>query len=109
MGSTNKTYRIGVSGPSCGGKSTVCQHIVDQFKSKRVIVLSQDRYYKGGNNETNYDEPDALYFSEMIDDIKKLISGQEIWAPVYDFSTDSRKPEKQHIKRAPIIIVEGIL
>lgn len=112
-------YVIGVSGPSCGGKSTVCQRIVDRIKStvnpsdkptdKHIVIFSQDRYYKGGNNETNYDVPDALYFDEMVSDLQALCSGKDVYAPVYDFATHDRKPEKELIKHAPIIIVEGIL
>lgn len=109
--SNKGVYVIGVSGPSCGGKSTVCQEIMDRIKltGKHIVILSQDRYYKGGNNETNYDVPDSLYFDEMVSDLQNLCQGKDVKVPVYDFSTHNRKPERELIKHASIIIVEGIL
>src|SRR5262249_9711821 len=36
-------------------------------------------------------------------------AGESIEMPVYDFTTDTRRPETVHVAPRPIIIVEGIL
>ena len=52
-------YVIGVCGASCSGKTTVCMKIEDKIENtlennKNIIcIISQDSYYKGGNNDTN--------------------------------------------------------
>jgi len=109
------TYLIGVSGPSCGGKSTVCLMVQKKItetlgdSSNMICVISQDSYYNGGNEFTNYDVPSAIDFDLLIDHLEKLISGEEVDVPVYDFATHNRKEETKKTGPAKIIIIEGIL
>jgi len=121
MSNQQNCYVIGVCGKSCSGKTTA-SHAIQKLanetfnKNKNIneqtndiVVVSQDWWYKGGNSETNFDIPDTVDFDEMILQLNDLINGKEIYAPIYDFTTHSRKKEKQLIKPAKIIIVEGIL
>lgn len=105
-----KPYIIGVCGASCSGKSRVCTEISNKIigNNKNVTILSQDRYYKGGNILTNYDKPDAIDFKQFISDLDKLREWLSIDAPIYDFTTHSRKKLTCKIDPKPIIIVEGI-
>lgn len=118
-------FILGICGATCSGKSTVCREIIKKINSTLenntpnnksnnklnnfVVILSQDRYYKGGSAETNYDVPDAIDFDLLEKDIISLKNGKSINAPNYDFSTHSRKEETTLIKPTPIIIIEGIL
>nr|QBK88859.1 MAG: phosphoribulokinase / uridine kinase family protein [Mimivirus LCMiAC01] len=102
------SFIIGVCGGSCGGKTTICD-IIKAKLGDNVAIIKQDSYYKGGGPSTNFDHPDAIEFSFMIDQLKKLSSGTPIKEPIYDFETHSRKKETQYIKPAKIIIVDGIL
>lgn len=108
-------YVIGVCGPTCGGKTTVCHKILEKIEATigshedMICVLSQDSYYNSGGPETNYDIPSALDFDLMGKHLEQLIGGQAIYAPIYDFKTHSRTNETKKIGPAKIIIVEGIL
>lgn len=107
-------YVIGIAGPSCGGKTTVCDIITKKFKlnhkkSSLVTLLSQDRYYKGGDKDTNFDHPSAIDFDTLIKDVNKLKIGEYIEAPNYDFTTHQRSEEITIIHPTPIILVEGVL
>lgn len=105
-------YIIGIVGPSCSGKTTVCDIITDMFKkddNSPVTIISQDRYYKGGDTKTNFDHPDAIDFEMMENDINKLKRGEQIEAPNYDFTTHKRTSKKTIIHPTSIIIVEGVL
>jgi uridine kinase len=108
-------YVIGVCGPTCGGKTTVCHKILEKIEATigshedMICVVSQDSYYNSGSPETNYDIPSALDFDLMAKHLEHLISGQAIHAPIYDFKTHSRTQVIQKIGPAKIIIVEGIL
>src|SRR5579883_1173149 len=102
-------YVIGVAGGSCSGKTSCVKAILDSLHEDDVTIVSQDSYYFGGSAETNYDVPEAIDFDRLIEDLKLLINGQEIEAPMYDFSTHSRSTQTKKLKPAKIIILEGIL
>jgi uridine kinase len=104
-----KSYIIGVAGGSCSGKTRCTESIAQHLHEDDVTILSQDSYYFGGSPETNYDVPESIDFPLLISDLKKLIAGEEIDSPIYDFSTHSRKEETKRLKPKRIIIVEGIL
>ena len=79
-------------------------------KENIICIVSQDNYYKGGNNDTNYDIPDAIDFDLMGKRLEeKLIKTETVDIPIYDFATHSRKNEVTRIGPVKIIIVEGIL
>ena len=60
-------------------------------------------------SEYNFDHPSALNYEEIARDLKKLVSGKNIYTPVYDFTTNARKEgAREEIKWAPFIIFEGI-
>ena len=113
------SFIIGISGGTCSGKSTVCDKIISSIANelqlsneeigKHIIVLSQDRYYKGGSQTTNYDVPSALDFELMERQLNDLKNGKAVQAPKYDFTTHKRMEITDTIYPAPIIIVEGIM
>lgn len=102
-----KPYIIGICGATCSGKTTVSNSIIE--KCPDAIIISQDNYYKGGNNETNYDVPEAIDFDLLNEHLEALRNGNSINMPTYDFSTHSRTKYTQYVEPANIIILEGIL
>lgn len=108
-------FVIGVAGPSCGGKTTVCNKIQEKILSTAgidkytIASISQDSYYGGGDSNTNYDVPNAIDFDLLIDHLKTLISGKAVNVPVYDFSKHKRSEKILTIQPAEIILIEGIL
>lgn len=46
MREQNKVMIIGVAGPSGSGKSLLASTIVNELGSSRVVVISEDSYYK---------------------------------------------------------------
>ena len=117
----SKPFVICICGPTCGGKTTLCNMIIKGLTGRKsdfsntnkesdiVSVLGCDRYYKGGDKNTNYDVPESMDFNNYYSDIHKLLSGDDIDAPIYDFTTHSPKEDKDRIKSNPILILEGIL
>lgn len=104
-----EVHVIGVCGSTCSGKSKCVNAIKNSLPEESVTVVSQDNYYFSGNEETNYDVPEAIDFQLLIEHIKDLASGKSIECPIYDFATHSRLKETKIIKSCKIIIVEGIL
>ena len=106
---------IGIAGGTGSGKTTLMNNIMERF-SGMVTVLSHDNYYKRHDELTfeersglNYDEPDAIETSLMVEHLKQLRQGQSIDCPVYDFTRHNRSDETVRLEPRPVIIVEGIL
>ncbi|AXA34021.1 MULTISPECIES: uridine kinase [Francisella] len=115
-------FIIGIVGGSGSGKTLFSNAIIKKLHSrhlKRIAVISEDRYYKNwgalvGYEEAcniNYDHPDAFDHKLLKKDLAKLISGQDIEVPFYDYSTHSRIEEKAETISAgvSVIILEGIM
>ena len=106
---------IGIAGGTGSGKTTLMRNIMAQFEGM-VTVLSHDNYYKRHDELTfeersglNYDEPDAIETSLMVEHLRMLKNRQAIDCPVYDFTRHNRSDETIHLEPKPVIIVEGIL
>ena len=106
---------IGIAGGTGSGKTTLMRNITAQFEGM-VTVLSHDNYYKRHDELTfeercglNYDEPDAIETSLMVEHLMQLRRGEAIDCPVYDFTRHNRSDETIRLEPKPVIVVEGIL
>ncbi|MBO0260432.1 uridine kinase, partial [Escherichia coli] len=104
-----------VCGGSASGKTTIVDKLKKQYDND-LVVLGHDFYYKAHNElsysqraELNYDHPSAFDTDRLIEDIKKLKNGEEIYRPVYDYTIHNRSDEVVLVKPKPVIVVEGIL
>jgi uridine kinase len=86
------------------------------FPSERVVVIPQDAYYKDNGHipleerqKVNFDHPDSLEFSLLIDHLEKLREGQTIEMPIYSYLTCLRSKETISVKPARVVVVEGIM
>ncbi len=107
---------IGVAGGTASGKSTVSAKLLEQAGSHNIAYLAHDSYYhsmdeipRTQDDRLNYDHPDSLETSLMIEHIQRLQNWQPVEVPIYDFTTHSRKDETKTIHPQPVILVEGIL
>lgn len=106
---TKRPFILGICGPTCCGKSTVCGFIGKKFKPSDVQIISQDNFYKGGDENTNFDHPDSIEFTLLISLLKRLMNNETVEIPNYDFATHSRTNVATQIQPSKIIIIEGIL
>lgn len=112
-----KTKLIGIAGGTASGKTTVARRLKCLTESYgSVIAMRLDDYYKDLKHLTleerrkvNFDHPDAYDFDLFISDLKKLMNGETIKKPVYDFVNSVRSDKTEIVKPASIIIVEGIM
>jgi uridine kinase len=107
---------IGIAGGTGSGKSTVAKVIIDRVGANHIALLPHDAYYKdlaqlepAQRVAINFDHPDSLETSLLIEHIKRLKNYQSIELPVYNFKTHTRTTATEHIKSQPVILVEGIL
>lgn len=110
-----KTMVIGIAGGTGSGKTTLTKRLKDTF-GDNVSVVYHDNYYKAHTGMTydqraalNYDHPDAFDTFLMVEDLKRLISGEAIYCPVYDYSIHNRSDKTVEVRPTKVVIVEGIL
>ena len=96
-----------ITGGSASGKTHLANIIVDKFNGE-AIRISQDVFYKpGGDSTRNYDLPEAFDLKLQRETIDKLIKGQEVELPIYDFTKHDVVGHKK-VKPAKYIIFEGL-
>ena len=49
----------------------------------------------------NFDHPDALQTSLLVEHVRELKKGRPVEVPIYDFATHSRRSETQKMVSAP--------
>jgi uridine kinase len=107
---------VGIAGGTGSGKTTVVKKVMSRFPNEEVIVIPQDAYYKDNGHipleerqKINFDHPDSLEFSLLIEHLKRLKTGQSIEMPIYSYLTCLRSKETITVKPARVVLVEGIL
>jgi uridine kinase len=58
---------------------------------------------------SNFDHPDAFDYDLLTKDLTKLLEGEKIPHPIYDYKTHTRMKETKMVGPADLIILEGIL
>jgi len=107
---------IGIAGGSGSGKTTVLQRIVREIGNEPIAILDHDAYYEDLSHlapedraQFNFDHPNALETDLMREHLDRLIAGEAIEKPVYDFTTHTRREETETVEPRPVILIEGIL
>ncbi len=107
---------VGIAGGSGSGKTTVVHRILDRVGWDRIAYLPHDAYYKDASHlpweeriHLNYDHPNSLDNELLIAHINRLMQGEPVDAPIYDFSQHIRSPQTRRVLPSPVILVEGIL
>lgn len=111
-----KPLVIGIAGGSGSGKTTVAQEISKRLPEDRVLILTEDSYYKDNSaltmeerKEVNYDHPNAYDTPLLVKQLKDLLNYKSVEMPTYNFNILSRAKDTIHTEPADIIILEGIL
>jgi uridine kinase len=107
---------IGVAGGTGSGKTTVVRKIIDSLGDDAVSFIQHDSYYKDhpqlslrDREALNYDHPEALETSLLVEHVQMLRAGQAVQVPRYDFSLHARREETERVEARRAIILEGIL
>lgn len=110
-----KPLFVGIAGGTGSGKTTVAHKIASYFGSSCAII-AHDSYYRDQSDlemkervKTNYDHPDSLETTLLIEHLKSLKQGKKVTIPTYDFTQHNRAKNTILISPKKIILVEGIL
>lgn len=107
---------IGIAGGSGSGKTTVVRKITERLGDNKITIIPQDAYYYDSSHlpleerrKINFDHPDAIEFSLLVEHIKQLKAGRAVEQPTYSMLTCTRQAQTVHIEPSAVVIVEGIL
>ena len=107
---------IGIAGGTGSGKTTGVRKIIQSLPEGEVTVIPQDSYYRDNSNlpmeeplKLNFDEPAAIEFELLVNQLKDLKAGKPVEQPIYSYLTCTRSKETIPIQPRDVIIVEGIL
>jgi uridine kinase len=94
----------------------VVNKIISSFPAGEVAVMPQDSYYKDSSHippeersKINFDEPDAIEWTLLVDHLRQLKAGKAIQMPTYSYLTCTRQEETVLVEPRDVVIVEGIL
>lgn len=116
----NRNIRlILISGPSSSGKTTFAQRLLIQLRvnGRNPVSISLDNYFinrdktpRDENGEYDFESLDALNLELFNDHLNRLIRGEAVEMPVYNFKTGTSEPSGITIQvpEGEPIIIEGI-
>lgn len=106
---------IGISGGSGSGKTYFLKKLLNHFEVDQISLFSLDNYYlpidqqkKDKNGIENFDRPESLDLTRMVEDLAKLKSGHDITIEEYNFNFRDKPGRQITIQATPVIIAEGI-
>ena len=115
----NPVKLVLITGPSSSGKSTFCKRLSIQLKACgiRPISFSTDDYFVNRldtprlpNGEFDFDNFDTVDHRYLQSDVMKLLAGETVDVPEYNFVTGLREFNGKKLKLEPgsVLIIEGI-
>ena len=112
-----KTILIAIAGASGAGKTSLAKWLKGELRDWfKVAVLNEDSYYRKQSDltdkereTTNYDHPDAIEESMLVNHLVTLKNGDSVDVPVYSYETHDRTEETVAVGPCEVVIVEGIL
>ena len=116
---TDKVKFVLISGPSSSGKTTFSKRLSIQLmvSGLKPVALSLDNYFVNRedtpldeNGEWDFEHLHALDLDLFNQHLKKLLAGEEIEIPFFNFEDGKRyfKGEKLRLETDSILLMEGI-
>ena len=117
--SPEKVRLILITGPSSSGKTTVCKRLSVQLRACGLtpISFSTDDYFVNRvdtpllpNGQYDFDNFDTVDHDALQADLVKLLAGDEVEVPTYNFKTGKREynGKKLRMREGCVILLEGI-
>ena len=108
-----------IAGPSSSGKTTFAQRLGIQLKLNGIkpITISVDNYFverkdtpRDENGNYDFERLDAIDLKLFNDHLSKLLRGEEVQLPIFDFKTGTKSftGEKIKMRNNEVLVIEGI-
>jgi uridine kinase len=107
-----------IAGPSSSGKTTFSKRLTIQLLARGIspFPMEMDNYFvdrektpRDEDGEYNFESIEAVNLDRLSEDLLRLIAGESVQIPRYNFQTGRSEPgEIIQLRPAQIIILEGI-
>ena len=115
----NEVRIVTVAGPSSSGKTTTTNKIALGLEQKglRFVELNLDNYYfdlelhpKDEFGDYDFETPQALDIDLINQHLHRLLAGEEVLLPYYDFKTGKQYPDQtpMKLKVGDIILIDSL-
>ena len=115
----NPTRLVLITGPSSSGKTTFCKRLSVQLLAcgLRPVSFSTDDYFvnrvdtpKLPNGDYDFDNIETVEYSLLEDHLLRLMDGEKVEIPEYNFVTGKREYNGKKLKLSgdTVLIIEGI-
>lgn len=115
---SNQIRIVMIAGPSSSGKTTFSKRLSIQLLAHGILpfpveidnyFVDRDKTPKDKNGEFDFEALGAVNTELFSDNLRKLIAGEEVQMPRYNFKTGlSEQGEIARLNKDQIIILEGI-
>ena len=115
---SNELDVILIAGPSSSGKTTFAKRLTIQLLARGIspyslemdnFFVDRDKTPRDDDGNLNFEALEAVNRQRLSHDLEKLIQGEEVTLPYYDFQKGKSTPgEVVQLKPGQIIILEGI-
>ena len=113
------TRMVLITGPSSSGKTTFCKRLSVQLLAcgLRPLSVSTDDYFvnrvdtpKLPNGDYDFDNIETVDYHLLEDHLKRLMQGERVEVPEYNFVTGKREWNGKRLKMGSdtVLIIEGI-
>ena len=115
----NSVKIIGITGPTCSGKTTTAKKVIDYYKSHgiKLHVISLDDFFKDQFSKddfidpknVDFDSPDTFDTEEFYSFVTDLFEKGVAEKPIFDFQTGDRSRRERIVNgEGDVFIFEGI-
>jgi len=115
----DKVQIVLITGPSSSGKTTTTIKIGEKLKSAglKLVTLNVDNYFfdlemhpKDEFGDYDFETPFALDLELINNHLQKLVAGEEVMVPFYDFKTGHRVPDQTPMKlnEGELILIDSL-
>jgi uridine kinase len=111
-----KPFLIGIAGGTGSGKTSVARRIYESLHVESAAFLDYDAYYMElghlsleERQRINFDHPDSLDTALFIHHLERLVAGEAVEKPVYDFTRHTRAAQTVRVEPRDVVLVDGIL
>ncbi|MFH1085838.1 MAG: ATP cone domain-containing protein [Chloroflexota bacterium] len=108
-----------IAGPSSSGKTTTTikfGHLLQQ-QGLHLVPLTVDHYFhdlemhpKDEHGDYDYETPQALDLALINEHLQRLLAGEEVCIPSYDFRTGRQRPDHTPMRIGPhdVILIDSL-
>lgn len=106
-----------IAGPSSSGKTTTTIKLSEALPDRRLVPINVDHYFfdldthpRDSRGDYDFETPQALDMELLNDHLSRLVAGESVEIPFYNFKTGNREGTSGTLKLGPedILLIDSL-